>query len=62
MTDTDKDKIIALLRAEVRAWRDWKKKCEMWPPEACECKDKPRGLLLATAMKSTDAANALEES
>ena len=58
MTDTDKDKTIALLRDEVKAWRNYEPVLatgveQPWPPTVYG--------VLARAVVATDAAGALED-
>lgn len=61
MSDTDKDKIIAVLRAEVKAWRAWRKLVVRYM--TCEQPDPTVKIeALKEAMTATDAAKALEES
>ena len=55
MTDTDKDKTIALLRAEVKAWR----KADDSRDEERLPWDKQQAII--KAMIATDAAGALED-
>ena len=60
MNDTDKDKIIAVLRAEVKAWRDWRKLVVRYM--TCEQPDPIVKIdALKAAKKATDAAGALED-
>lgn len=60
MSDTDKDKIIAVLRAEVKAWRGWRKLVVRYM--TCEQPDPTVKIeALKEAMTATDAAKALEE-
>lgn len=47
MTDTDKDKIIAVLRAEVKAYREWQR---------TKCDDNASSLDHWHACKALDAA------
>lgn len=53
MSDTDKDKIIALLRAEVKAWRDGCSWRFAFPHD--------KGQSIKDAIAATDAAGALED-
>ena len=56
MTDTDKDKTIALLRTEVKAWRDWH---NAEPEISIEERLLYQEAISAAA--ATDAAGALED-
>ena len=61
MSDTDKDKIIAVLRAEVLAWRHadtWHELTDYMD----ETEDHSHSWDVKKAMEQTNAANALEES
>ena len=58
MSDTDKDKIIEVLRAEVKAWRNYEPVLatgieQPWSPTVYG--------VLARAVIATDAAGALED-
>ena len=54
------DKIIALLRAEVKAWRDWRKLVVRYM--TCEQPDPTVKIdALKAAKSATDAAGALED-
>jgi hypothetical protein len=55
------ERTLDILRAEVRAWRDWDEHCGVKPLEECECDDVPRGRNLINARAATDAAKALED-
>lgn len=53
MSDTDKDKIIALLRAEVKAWRNGCSWTFAFPHE--------KGQAIKDAITATDASGVLED-
>lgn len=60
MNDTDKDKIIAVLRAEVKAWRDWRKLVVRYT--LSEQPDPTFKInALRAAKEATNAAGALED-